>query len=392
MERSVTMIDVGTYQWLKIEPVDAWFFRDGRPSNRGEDQSDLESEFPPHATTVVGALRAALARQQGWNTPSAWDSELSAVLGDGFDNLGSLSFLGPLLLQTKDGVQELLFPMPRHVVGYPTENGFQPFALLTPSRERVMTDCGEVHLPALPDGWQDRRAEHSDLSEAQKKKLPEPAEGLFVTAGGMTRILRGDVPEAADCRRRSDLFAHEGRVGIRRDPETGTTGQGDIYSPRYVRLKPDVSLVMAVAGVPDSWTFPSLMPLGGESRLAGVEVLDKENAPSLPHAAASSGRAAVISVTPSRFTEPWWGSGSDDPASGLAPQLSGRVLTAALNRPQYIGGWDFRKGPRPLVPFAPAGTVWWLEDTQSAAGGIIQLGDIIQTRYGHGMAFVTETT
>ncbi len=384
------MVDPGKYTWLKIDAVDAWFFRDGRPSNRGEDQSDLESEFPPNAATVVGAIRAALARGQGWNGHGSWDSGLNDVLGDGFDNLGSLSFLGPLLMQS----EELLFTLPRHVVGHLVEGRFQPVTLLEPSRERILTDCGEISLPLLPADWQDRLADQPGLSDAQRKKPPEPAGDLYVTIAGMSKILRGHVPAADDCRHCSDLFAHESRVGIRRDETTRTTGQGDIYSPRYVRLndKARVSLVMAVAGVPkEKWEWPSLMPLGGESRLAGVDVL--KGAPSMPRMSASSGPATVISVKPTRFGGSWWGAGPGDDATCMGGGLSGRVTTVALDRPRLIGGWDTRKSqPLPLAPFAPAGTVWWLENSQACDTGLIQLGDSLHTKYGHGLAFLTGST
>jgi len=215
------MIDPSAYSWLKLEPVDAWFFRDGRPSNRGEDQSDLESEFPPNSATVVGAIRAALARQQGWNGRGSWDARLHTVLGDGFDNLGTLSFLGPLLMQGN----ELLFPMPQHVVGHSVDGRFQPVGLLVPSKHRISTDCGEIQLPTLPDDWRDQLVH--GLSDVQRNRPPEPASDLFVTSTGMSRILGGELPAVDDCRRSSDLFAYESRVGIRRDAATRTTGQGE---------------------------------------------------------------------------------------------------------------------------------------------------------------------
>lgn len=376
------MIDPKKFSWFRIEPIDAWFFRDGRPSNRGEDQSDLESEFPPNAATIVGAIRAALARERGWNgdrrTP--WNDALKPVLGDGFDNLGSLSFLGPLLMKGR----ELLYPMPRHVVGHRVDGRFCPITLLVPSREPVATDCGDIRLPTLPEDWRDLLGKHSDLSDDQRRKPPEPASNLFVTNTGMTKILNGQAPSAEDCRERKELFAHEGRIGIRRDDLTRTTGQGDMYSPRYVRLMPEVALVMAVSGVPSDWKMPSLMPLGGESRMAGVEQLAM--APTLPETERSSGTATVVSVTPSHFTGSWFGAGPGELASQLTPELSGRIVAVALDRPQRIGGWDFTHGPQSLLPFVAAGTVWWIENVL-AGNGLIQIGDALHTSYGHGLTF-----
>lgn len=379
------------YTWLRIEPVDAWFFRDGRPSNRGEDQSDLESEFPPNASTVVGALRAALARSQKWNGRGSWADDLKPFLGDGFDDLGQLSFLGPLLMQ-KD---ELLWPMPRHVAGHMVEERFQPTLLLAPSSEPIATDIGLVHLPTLPGKWQEQQSRVAGLSDQQRNRPPEAHDNQWVTTSGMSKILSGQIPDPNDCLQSNDLFAHESRIGIHRPSRQGESRNGNdgdevspsMYSPRYVRLKQGVALAMAIRGLPDGWTVPALLPLGGESRLAGVETL--KHSPAFPAASKSTDRSVVICVTPARFGDPWWGAGPGDDSGKLSPELSGSIVTAALDRPLRVGGWDSVKGqPRPLVPFTPPGTVWWIKSETQRVSGLLQLGDTRQTQYGNGMAFV----
>ncbi|MEX2381429.1 MAG: type III-B CRISPR module-associated Cmr3 family protein, partial [Opitutales bacterium] len=65
---------------LHLIPQDAWFFRDGRPYTKEEnDQSDVESLFPPVPSTLSGALRVALARnapEHPWKEGKRWPSEL----------------------------------------------------------------------------------------------------------------------------------------------------------------------------------------------------------------------------------------------------------------------------------------------------------------------------
>lgn len=375
------MINLDDYTWLRIQPVDAWFFRDGRPSNRGEDQSDLESEFPPNAPTVVGALRAALARSKKWNGRGSWADNLKPFLGDGFEDLGSLSFLGPLLMQ-KD---ELLWPMPQHVAGHMVEDRFQPALLLAPAREPIATDIGLVHLPTLPSDWKEQQSRVAGLNAQQRNRPPEPRSDQWVTTSGMSKILAGQIPDRDDCCPSKDLFEHESRIGIHRDKDSPS-----IYSPRYVRLKQDVALAMAIRGLPEDWKVPALLPLGGESRLAGVESL--KDRPKLPQTTASAGQVTVISVTPARFGNPWWGAGPGDDSGKLSPELSGPIVTAALDRPQRIGGWDSVKGqPLSLVPFTPPGTVWWIETQVTGHSGLLQLGDTLQTRYGNGLAFLSSS-
>lgn len=370
---------------MTIEPVDAWFFRDGRPSNRGEDQSDITSEFPPNPTTVVGALRAAFARANGWTGSGSWaeeSSDLKDVLGDGFDDLGNLMFLGPFLGKEDEREGEyrrwdILLPLPQHVAGRMVEGRFVPEVLLEPSQELVCCDANPsgVRLPAVPVNYACKSAGD------EPKKPPTHPEGIFVTSNGFNAIVRGELPNADDCIPANELYSHESRIGIRRDAETRTTGRGDIYSPRYLRLKRGVSLVHAVRGIPTGWMWPTLMPLGGESRLAAIQRLDQ--APEMP--TLKNGEAALaIALTPVRFGTYWWGAGPGQPAAALSSELSGNVICVALARPRLIGGWDFKtNSPRTLAPFAPAGTVWWLENGATDTPGFTHFG--LLSEYGYGL-------
>ena len=59
---------------FELHAVDTLFFGDSRPFNSGEGGGVLvESLFPPHPRTVVGALRAAFAHGQGWQEGD-WDT------------------------------------------------------------------------------------------------------------------------------------------------------------------------------------------------------------------------------------------------------------------------------------------------------------------------------
>jgi len=379
------MIDSGEYRWLQIEPVDAWFFRDGRPFNRGESQDDLECLFPPAPVTVVGALRAALARERGWSGSGSWTDhshELRDILGDGFEDLGRLRFLGPFLLQNG----ELLWPMPRHVVGHMAEETdeegrtrtvFVPKRLLRPTTDPVICDVGETRLPELSAGGQ-------TVSAQSAEKPPKPADGVFLTTAGMSKVLAGHLPDKTECRLSEDLFTEELRVGISREVETRTTGRAALYNPRYLRLKPGVSLIEGVAGLPDQWQLPTLMPLGGESRMATVTLLERP--PTFPQLATGS-LVTLISATPACFAEPWWGAWPGDGVSRLSGELAGTVVTVAVDRPQRIGGWDSLAGsPLPLRPFVPAGTVWWFESEGMPPNHMIQIGQ--RHNYGYGICLI----
>jgi len=367
------MINDSQLRWFDLEPIDAWFFRDSRPSNRGEDQSDLKSLFPPHPVTVAGALRAALASKQGWNGQNSWPDNLKPVLGDG-GNLGKLSFMGPFLRKG----EELIFPMPQHVMGYMKDTGqdiiFEPCDLLQPGKESVTTDAGLIRLPEV---------HYNDGKKGFKP--PSAPENFFVSATGMNQILEGELPSAKCCIHARSIYYHEPRVGIQRDPDTGTTGEKALYSPQYIRLQRDVSMAVGISGLPEDWSLPSIFPFGGESRLAGCTQL--ETGPELPQQPLRNGKAIVLLLTPAHFSEDCWcGACPGDSAANLNNTLSGSVVTAAIDRPIRIGGWDsIKKQPLPTAPYVPAGSVWWLENALCSNGGnTLQLG--ARTAYGFGTA------
>ncbi len=382
-QQTVTATDRHT-RWYRLEPTDAWFFRDGRPSNRGENQSDIVSQFPPNSATVVGALRAALARSSPypWDGHSDWSDEIKQVLGDGND-LGTLSFIGPLL--EKDG--QIVFPMPRHVLGRATDNGktFTPLDWLVPSKTLVQCDLGHVCLPTPKGICKSRLGE----------KAPSSTEQFFVTTSAMTAILAGERPSPEDCIHRDDLFVLESRVGIARDVDSRTTGEGAMYSPRYVRLRRNVALVVGVAGLPaDDWAMPHYIALGGESRFASCEPID---ARPLPKQSLGDEPSVLVLATPACFAgnKDWFGARPAEDASALSAELSGTVITTTFDRPIGIGGWNGIHGrPHSLVPHVRPGTVWWLEsakaiDTNLSSSGF-QLGN--KTSFGYGLAFLGKQT
>ena len=364
-----------TTRWLLLEPVDAWFFRDGYPFNAGEDQGVRDTIFPPYPPTVVGAVRAGLARANGWNQGRSWPDSMNETLGDGFDNLGTLSFQGPFLCRKG----QLLFPMPLHVAGHThVENGkrrFEPVAFLGPSKEPMTCDLGEVRVPVLP----------KSAKPSAANKHPKPPENFFVTKKGMERILAGDLPDGEDCVPAEALYSFESRIGIKRGEETHTTGDASMYAPRYVRLADGVSLAVAVSGIPADWKLPRLMPMGGESRLAACSAL--ETPPVFPKPPAAAGKSLLIALTPCSFPgDSWWGAGPGGNAGQLAASLKGQVVCAAVDRPLGIGGWDFKHGPRPMEPHVAPGAVWWLDNAEAAGDVIEPLGDKHANGFGMALA------
>ena len=379
-----------THQTVLLSPIDAWFFRDGRPYNEGEgNQTDVISQFPPPATTLVGALRAALARSHEWSGAGRWDRSLDVVLGDGFDSLGALMFGGPWLARKKaNGETEFLFSMPLHVVGKPeqqqsdSEPRWKPACLLTP-RHAVHCDLGEVCLPVMSAV----RANDIDLNG-----FKEPA-SQWVTSRGLEQILAGRLPDVSHVVEARDLWSREARVGLKRCEDKRVTEQGALYSTRFVRLTRGVSLAMTIAGLPDgeNWKIPDLLALGGEGRMADCRTLEAISLPTAPvDQIRASKRIVVTLITPLILPD----SDGSDAGSVNSPQPNQTffdwpgttVVSACVGKPQSLGGWDsLERRPLPLRPVLSAGSTWFLEVTDASA--IVERfarGIGMKTQYGFG--------
>ncbi len=373
-----------TMRIVRLAPLDAWFFRDGRPYNQGESgQADVRTLFPPFAPSVVGTVRAALARSQGWNGRGLWAESLNPVLGNGFDNLGQLRFHGPFLVL--EG--QWLFPVPLHLLGSATDDGGRtqpgwfPSAFLAPSLSgtALESDLGPVRLPV------------PIRSRVQRGQLKEPT-GLWITVEGYAEILRGQLPNASTLFCSDQLWKMERRVGLARYHDRRAAKEGELYSPEYVRLQPRVKLALVVEGVPEDWGLPDLIALGGESRMACCDEsrADELPLPQLPvDMIRESNRFAVCLLSPLCLPKDSSGRLTAPMPGQYFPGLTGStIVSACVGKPIPIGGWNSQyREPLPLTPCLPAGSTWFCETDPTALDSTLSLhgrhvGE--RTQYGFG--------
>jgi CRISPR-associated protein Cmr3 len=330
---------------LVLHPLDTLFFRDGRPYNQDDPgQVEAASLFPPYPPTVVGAIRAATARAMGW-PGSPWDV---AALGDGVDwqsgdgSLGPLRFSGPYIMRNG----EPLYPAPLNLVA---GKGADLITYLAPSGEALNTDIGAVRLPA-------------PMKEGQGLK---PLEGRSLNAKAMARALSGAELRSKQVVCGSCLSQAEPRIGILRDTVRRTTVERALYAAGHVRPAQDVALAVEVEGLPDVVFGENLASLGGESR--GVWIEQRDDGIQLPHAPNLAPdrdgalRYTVVVVTPADLDDEWPGPG-ERLAGSAGEALPGRIVSACTGRAVMVGGWDgTARGPLPLRPLVPAGSIWFLE-------------------------------
>lgn len=373
---------------IALTPIDTLFFRDSTPFDQGTSPQDgVPSVFPPHPPTVTGAIRAALAREKGWNGRDPWDAVLVAALGDGPD-VGPLRVTGPVVLRGEVPV----FPLPRHVMAsrihargaaapaWRATGWFAPGA-------RVESDLGCVRLPVPKAMAGETEAAGAAGDKASRSARP------WVTAVGLHHILDGRLPAPAELMDPSALWVDEPRVGIQRASGTRTAERGMLYSTRHVRLQPGVRIGVEVAGLPGDWTLlvdarrscPRTIALGGESRLASVEPWGGlARGECISDQARRAGRLTLVALTPLRLAR-----GAIAGRVSLAPGL--HIACACADRLLRIGGWDSRqRAPLPLTNAVAPGTTLFCEasiDVLDAPDsdlerGLIRVGRDVDAGFG----------
>jgi CRISPR-associated protein Cmr3 len=330
---------------IRMEPVDTLFFRDGTPFSSGSaSQVDVGGVFPPHPASMVGSIRAALARLKGWTGSGRWPQELDETIGDA-DDLGKISLAGPFLLRG----DQPLFPVPRHLLGSSEGGAWRPRVFLRPGAP-VICDLGDAfRLPSLPQ--RSSSAEIADL---------KTGDGWWLTRAGLEAVLRDEIPQPAEVVSGKDLWSEERRIGLERDKGTRASLAGMLYSTRHVRLRRGIALGIRISGLPETWPVPfgQLVTLGGEGRLIECSEWRGDPVIGMPLEAIGCRRKMVIvALSPLDLETAVYLGSKALPGLGNA-----RIVSACLGRQQRIGGWDsLTRRPLPLRSVLAAGSVLFCE-------------------------------
>ncbi|WP_028962579.1 type III-B CRISPR module-associated Cmr3 family protein [Sulfobacillus thermosulfidooxidans] len=337
-----------------IEPIDTWFFRQGTPYDLGQQVLTGDVVFPPHMSTIQGAIRTAIARAQGWQPGQ--DDKWPDILGTP-DDLGEMSLEGVFL--QKNG--QWLFPVPRHLM-----KTHQNLIYLKPG-PLVDSDLGSCALPIV------------DVTGSEDDKVSE-IEDAYITEEGLILCLQGQRPPMNSLVPNECLWQTEIRTGLTIHDQTQTAEPGLLYQSTHIRLKKGVAMAIRVEGIPREWQESiHAFPLGGEHRFARV-TLSENSIPIPPFQVHPSRdgyvRAFATLITPGLFTNP-------SHVLRYGP-FSEPCLSAVTGRITMRGGWDLKRHmPRPLRPFIPAGSVWFYRLTEDA-------WDSLKRLHGHHVGLEAE--
>jgi CRISPR-associated protein Cmr3 len=364
---------------LAMRPLDTWMFRDGRPFNQDDPgAAQAVGVFPPFPPTIVGMVRAQLARKLGWDGANgSWPSD---TLGNGVNwqdqgtPLGSLRFsqiavFGP---STPDrDIPSILFPVPRALLAAKKALAALSAAWEVKQRDAAaMVELTPVRLLPRPSlGLRCDLGDQVELAVPQTDKRELDAlNGWWITGAGLQEFLAGNCPGKDQLVPEAALLAREPRVGIAIDGDLQSrlaerhVIDGALYMASHIRLRSGVELHASVLGLPDRTRARldnlGIGPAGGEGRTA--EFVLSKNPPPWPAGsplAARNGRLRYIVY----HASPCLIDALPGPGGRLS-SLPGRVASACLERATRIGGWDsLNHRPVAMQPAIPAGSIWFME-------------------------------
>jgi CRISPR-associated protein Cmr3 len=351
---------MSTSRLVVFEPLDSLFFREAKPFNAGEG-GFLDSQFPPPAQTLSGAIRGAMGDAIGidWGNRD----KVKALVGESGDDPSPLSFTGPYVFKA----QQRLFPVPLCLLhGFSkataTEASKAEWQRLLPSETEFETDAGKRRLPQ-PSG---------NLEGAKQ------VESGWLELGEMQTVLNGHLPSGYIPA--ENIFVREARAGIGRNNATSVVNDAQLYFTRHLRLKTDMTLGMALSGAnaPDGVT----VRLGGEGRLAKLTLSALPSGLAAPKLSGKPKGLILILLTHGDFsgkTQPVW--------SDIHPSLA--CISACIGKAVREGGWDYATGkPKPLKSLVPAGSCYFVTvaETDLAAAVATLHGMHIgqRTKFGYG--------
>jgi len=312
--------------WYEIIPVDTLFFRGAEAMEAG--QLSCEALFPPPVSVLEGALRTAYLRQQKvpfaeYNAGNCSDSIVNQIGKSG----EKAPFSVVAILFRKTGVDYI--PCPANWFVAEAGKG-------SCSQKETKSFAGlKIHLAELKSFASEKlkfttSVSGSKLPIAVAKKDLTPLAGYWMKRDLLTK--RPDTLAKDDILAGRALYDMEPRTGIALD-EKRRVIQGKLYSTGHLRLRPNVSIIIAIdrhIGL----AATGIVSLGGEKRMCGYTAIAVAELPSLA-------AFTYMALAPVELTE------------SLLP------LITCASRPLVLAGWDLHTGfHKPTTSWLPAGSVF----------------------------------
>lgn len=391
-------------EW-RLFPLDVLFFRGTEPMNAGE-YGFVRGLFPPTPEVIQGMVRTAILHAmavpfgdyinavRGDPGATAPAQEARALIGTPDGDLGRLDLRGPYLIRS-----------------VPNDKGAVRIARWFPAPHDLMRDRNSDWSARVPTGNVACDVEQAPiplLPAPDKQKEEQIAEGLWISARGLQRYLKGEPVPQTEIIAPEDLWAEEPRVGIARGRETRTAEEQMLYALSFIRLQGErdgrgpVGIGVRVDGIDDpeiERRCAGIRRLGGEGRMVDVQVHDASPSIQGPGPKEMKDTAKLVLLTPARWGGGWLPAGRQRTGEGWRITLTRRdpstrqethrqvtVVSGAIGKPLRIGGWNLVRGvSKAAEACVPAGSVYFVQMDRADARILHdqKLGGQPQAGYGH---------
>jgi CRISPR-associated protein Cmr3 len=358
-------------QQLSLRPVDTFFFRNHKPFTIGENAS-ASGIFPPRLGTVYGSLRSAYIHYHSDFTAFANETDPQVK-----EWMGSITQPGKFSLR---GVfveyrGKLMLPLPADYQVVAEQQGDKQTEMAYPLMLKQDMMAG---LTSDSSQWK--------LYGRKDEKSTSAGNGYLPLDKWKHSVLRKE-DVGLKVERVANWLVREPKIGISRNNKLKVADEGMLYQLDMLRFddgekeeKPTFLTVLSDQE-PD-FSQVELVQLGGENRPWAIKAMgareefftSRENE-DLVQEIEGQRIARIILLTPAV-----WQYGSrpgcwqkDTDMLTLAPGLQVKLLTAVMDRPQVIGGWDIAlKRPKKRKYAVPAGTVLYVQVEPGQAKALVE--------------------
>jgi len=310
---------------LHITASDTLFFGTGRPFTMGED-SWSKGLFPPSPETLYGFLRGC------YFVENMTEIGKANTFSDPTNDL-KINYFGLML---KDGDKEAvkLFPLPNDIVKNHTNDKLELLSL-------CKSDSGIISNHPINNDWK--------LITPDLHKTVKPAGQNYISEMEFKAYLKHK-RDGFNLENIEDIIGVEPKIGIFMDRSDANNKK--LYRAQLSRLekkRKQISLWVVYEGLTLSENI--INRLGGEGKLVFANKIDVPTVSENSFKAKKDDIVRIYLATPALFENGW------------KLELDGvELLTAAMGRPQWIGGFDSqKKRPKPMQKAVPAGSVYYVK-------------------------------
>lgn len=357
---------------IKIDAIDTLFFKDGKPFSMGE-ETWADGIFPPPPSVIYGAITSSILSAK---------PELSNRLSDStiFDDV----IITDIYYRVKNSIH---YPMPLDIVYKKNK-----------SKKEVNTEnrTKEYKVSLINGNQRNTLSSISqNISVINSTEEVENLENAVLNDSKLSDYLNGFLDEKEFvCRKLSDNFITESKVGIGRDNLTHTTEESKLYRVGMRRPK-DLSIIVELADTELTKELTKFIKLGAEGKIAKLSEQKDIYNPILVKN--SEGKEFKLYLkTPAFFESGWLPSWiNKETLVGEKEGIKIKLITAFIGKPISIGGFDmYNKVPKPMRKAVPSGSVYYFEILKGSFKEVVDLfnnksiSEYDSQKYGYGISMV----